>query len=101
MIIDQIPALAMILPSIAVVMAKYSLNGILALLWVFVGMFAGHTFGLIIYSAFGLRISYRKSKSGSLKNFLKILAIFAFMGCFMASATCKNTFKRTVKELLQ
>lgn len=82
LIIDQIPALAMILPSIAVVISKYPLNGILALLWVFIGMFAGHAFGLIIYSAFGLRISYRKSKSGSLKNFLKILVIFAFMGLF-------------------
>ncbi|WP_324735858.1 hypothetical protein VFC49_01345 [Thermococcus sp. SY098] len=82
LVIDQIPALAIILPSIAVVSMRYPLNGILALLWVFVGMLAGHTLGLIIYSAFGLRISYRKSKSGSLKNFLKILAIFAFMGLF-------------------
>ncbi|AHF80014.1 hypothetical protein [Thermococcus paralvinellae] len=99
LMIDQIPALAMILPSIAVVGIKYPLNGILALLWIFIGMLTGHTLGLIIYSTFGLRISYRKSKSGSLKNILKILAIFAFMGLFYGVSYMQEYIQEHSKQV--
>jgi len=82
--LDLLPAFAIVLPSIIVVMIRYPLSGILALAWVVVGSFAGHTIGLFIFSYFGLKVTHKRGKMNTLKNILKIIGMILFMGLFFS-----------------
>lgn len=85
--IDLIPSFSIVLPSVFVVMVKYPVSGILALLWMILGVFIGHTLGLLILTFFGLKISQRK---GTLKNLFKIFALMLYMGIFYVMAYAQN-----------
>ncbi|AIF68930.1 hypothetical protein PAP_02510 [Palaeococcus pacificus DY20341] len=82
--LDLIPAMAIVLPSVAVLAVKFPVSAFLVLLWMLMGVLAGHTIGLVILTFFGLRISVGKSRGHSIKSFLKIVALFLFMSLFYA-----------------
>ncbi|ACS90491.1 hypothetical protein [Thermococcus sibiricus] len=78
------PALGVILPSVFVIMAKYPLEGTLALLWVFIGLFLGHALGLVIVNFFALKVHQRAGKGHTLKSLVKAVFFLLFIGMFMA-----------------
>ena len=84
LLIDSLPSLAILLPSMIILLVKFPFAGILFILWILVGLFLGHTIGLLVFSLFGLRISHRKSRLQSVKSIMKILALLVFMGIFYA-----------------
>ena len=91
--IDLIPSFSIVLPSILVVIVKYPISGILALLWMILGVFIGHTLGLLILTFFGLKVSQRKGRGHSLKNLFKIFALMLYMGVFYVMAYAQNYIK--------
>lgn len=84
LLIDISVSLSIVLPSAIVLLIKFPVNGLLFLLWILVGILAGHSIGLLIFSLFGLRIAHRKTRGQMLKNLFKILGLFAFMSMFYA-----------------
>ena len=84
LLIDVLPSLAILLPSVIILLAKFPSAGTLFVLWTLTGLFLGHTLGLLIFSLFGLRMSYQKNKMQPIKNLVKILGLLAFIGIFYA-----------------
>ncbi|MFW6072257.1 MAG: hypothetical protein ACOC6U_02015 [Thermoplasmatota archaeon] len=80
--IDLLPGLIIVVPSAVVLMIKNPLSGVLALLWLLVGVLIGHTIGLGIFSVFGLKIINYKGKFGFLKNIAKTIGLILVMGMF-------------------
>ncbi|MBO8183376.1 MAG: hypothetical protein H0Z28_11395 [Archaeoglobus sp.] len=94
LMLDIIPTLAITIPTVAVVTVKYPLSGILLFLWTLVGIFIGHTIGLLVLSTFGLRVSYRKTKGQLLRNLIRIFGLIVIMSAFYAL----NYFQRYLMQ---
>lgn len=83
LLLEISPALATVLPSVFVLMAKYPYSGLLGVFWVFMGLFLGHTLGLIAVNFFSLKIQHRAGKGQSIRNIARIVLFFLFIGMFM------------------
>ncbi len=94
LVLDIIPTLAITIPSVVVITIKYPLPGILLFLWTLVGIFIGHTIGLLVLSTFGLRVSYRKTKGQLLRNLIRIFGLIVIMSAFYAL----NYFQRYLMQ---
>jgi len=83
LLLEISPSLATVLPSALFLMVKYPLSGLLAVLWLLLGLFLGHTLGLLLVNFFSLRIHQRAGKGHSLKSFAKVVMFLLFIGMFM------------------
>ena len=81
-LIDSLPSISLVIPSVIVLVTKFPLAGLLLLIWTFVGMFLGHSIGLIIFSLFGSRMTFEKTRKQVFKNLIKIIAVLVFMIAF-------------------
>jgi predicted permease len=77
------PIILIALPGLIFVGYKYPLSGILGVIWIFAGIFAGHTCGLFIFSVFGLKIKHKTGKKSIFRMFTNILALFVYIGSFL------------------
>lgn len=82
--IDLLPGLIIVIPSAVVLMIKSPIHGVIALMWLLVGIMIGHTIGLGIFSTFGLKITNYKGKFGWIKNIGKTIGLLLVMGMFFA-----------------
>ncbi|HIH72624.1 MAG: Uncharacterized protein XD43_0698 [Thermococcales archaeon 44_46] len=83
LLLEISPSLATVLPSALFLMLKYPLPGILSFLWLLLGLFLGHTLGLLLVNFFSLKIHQRAGKGHSLKSFAKVVMFLLFIGMFM------------------
>ena len=82
LLLDTVTCAAIAIPAVIVLAIRYPLQAALVLLWVLTGILIGHTIGLLVFSFFGLRISYRKTKGQFLKSVAKIIGLVIFMSAF-------------------
>lgn len=99
LLIDTIPAFAMMLPVVFVILYSHPLAGILALLWALTGVFLGHTLGLVIYTVFGARTSEGTSRFGAIKNLGKLIGILLFMSIFYVGNYMQNYVREHIEAL--
>ncbi|USS41456.1 hypothetical protein NF865_04575 [Thermococcus aggregans] len=83
LLLEISPSLATVLPSALVLLMKYPLSGFLAILWLLLGLFLGHTLGLVLVNFFSLRIHQRASRGHSLRSFARVVMFLLFIGMFM------------------
>ncbi|ALV63201.1 hypothetical protein ADU37_CDS15020 [Thermococcus sp. 2319x1] len=83
LLLEISPSLAAVLPSALFLMVKYPLSGLFAVLWLLLGLFLGHTLGLLLVNFFSLRIHQRAGKGHSLKSFARVVMFLLFIGMFM------------------
>ena len=81
--ISIVPIILIALPGLIFVGYNYLLSGILAVIWIFTGIFAGHTCGLFVFSVFGLKIKHKTGKKSLFGMFTNILALFVYIGSFL------------------
>ncbi|MFW6185073.1 MAG: hypothetical protein ACOC5C_00175 [Halobacteriota archaeon] len=84
LLIDILPWLALVVPSVIVISLSFGFAGALFFLWLLVGLLAGHTIGLLAYSLLGWRLSLSNTKTRMqpVKNLLKIVGMLALFGFF-------------------
>ena len=99
LLIDTIPAFTMMLPVVFVILFRHPLAGILALMWAVVGVFLGHTLGLIIYTVFGARTSEGTSRFGALKNLGKLIGVLLFMSIFYVGNYMQNYVREHIETI--
>ncbi|MPW39060.1 hypothetical protein GBV73_05020 [Thermococcus sp. 101 C5] len=83
LLLEISPSLATVLPSALFLMVKYPLSGFLAVLWLLLGLFLGHTLGLLLVNFFSLRIHQRAGRGHFLKSFARVVMFLLFIGMFM------------------
>lgn len=91
--ISCIPVIFIALPGLLYISITSPLSGLLAVVWVFTGIFAGHTVGLFIFSVVGLKVKHepgRKSVLGMLKN---ILTYTVYVGSLLVMMQIANSEK--------
>ncbi|WP_461865157.1 hypothetical protein [Thermococcus sp.] len=99
LLIDTIPAFTMMLPVVFVILYSHPLAGILALLWALIGVFLGHTLGLVIYTVFGARTSEGTSRFGAIKNLGKLIGVLLFMSIFYVGNYMQNYVREHIEAL--
>jgi len=83
LLLEISPSLATVLPSALFLMLKYPLPGILSFLWLLLGLFLGHTLGLLLVNFFSLKIHQRAGRGHFLKSFARVVMFLLFIGMFM------------------
>ncbi|NJE46916.1 hypothetical protein E3E35_05730 [Thermococcus sp. GR7] len=82
LMIDNVPALVAMLPSVGVLALNYGLTGILGLLWITIGAFLGHVLGLMIFTFFGS--ASVGGRFSSLKTLARTIGVLLFISMFYA-----------------
>jgi len=80
--LDLAQPLALIAPSVLIMMIRWPAAGIITGIWMVTGIFAGHLVGLVLYYAVGTRVNNFAGKYTTLKNIVKILALVLLMAVF-------------------
>lgn len=83
LLLEIAPSLATVLPSALFLMVEYPLSGFLAVLWLLLGLFLGHTLGLLLVNFFSLGIHQRAGRGYSLRSFARVVMFLLFIGMFM------------------
>ncbi|WP_048149083.1 hypothetical protein [Palaeococcus ferrophilus] len=97
LLLEIVPTFSITAPSVLALMVRAPVTGLITLLWLLMGLFLGHTIGLLIFRTFGMRV--RIGKGGTLRNFLKILGILAYMGMFYAFSYGQEYMRAHSEEL--
>lgn len=97
LLLEVLSAFSITLPSVVALITKSPAAGLLTLLWLMIGLFVGHTVGLLIFRTFGMKV--RIGKGGTLRNILKILGILAYMGMFYALSYGQEYMRTHSEEL--
>ena len=90
--VDNLPAVIALLPPAGVMMARYSLSGLVGLLWIVTGVLLGHVLGLVVFTFFGSSsVGGRFSK---LRTVARAIGVLLFISMFYAL----NYFQQYVNE---
>ncbi len=99
LMLDVIPAFVITLPAIIYMLTKAPLLGLMMLGWVCIGTLIGHTLGLIVFTVFGLGVSYRKTRTEFLRSILRIVGVLIFIGAFYVVGSIQNYVTKYGSEL--
>jgi len=80
--IDLIPSFVLVFPSVVALMIRSPISGAIALVWMLIGVMAGHVVGLGVFAIFGQKVTTYKGSLSFVKNILKIIGLLLFMGLF-------------------
>ncbi len=99
LMLDIIPAFIITLPAIVFMLTTAPLQGLMMLGWVCIGTLIGHTLGLVVFTVFGLGVSYRKTRTEALRSVLRILGILIFIGAFYVVGSIQDYVSKYGSEL--
>lgn len=80
--LDLAQPLALIAPSVLIMIIRWPATGIIAGIWMVTGIFAGHLIGLGLYYAVGTRVNNFVGRYTTLKNIVKIFFLVLLMAVF-------------------